>query len=121
MTDPKPGIQNPPHRRELTKQVLSRDPKKHISIGILEGYPYLIVLQHKGVYMGYPFPYFCLCASLGPELSRVRSNRKSSDVMENSPSSPLLEVPKAVRRTLHRNTAYVSPGTNSMNHTLLRP
>ena len=39
-----------------------RDPKKHISISILSGYPYPIGLHYKGVYMGYPYPNFCLCA-----------------------------------------------------------
>ena len=42
------------------------DPQKHISISILKGYPYLIGLHDKGVYMGYPYPNFCLCAFLGP-------------------------------------------------------
>ena len=76
-----------------------RDPKKHISISILKGYPYLIGfpykgvymgyhypyccfltrgficltgLPYKGVYMGYPYPYCCFCAFLGP-LSEGRS------------------------------------------------
>ena len=35
---------------------------KHF-IGI---HPYLIGLYYKGVYMGYPYPNFCLCAFLGP-------------------------------------------------------
>ena len=35
-------------------------PKKHISISILWGYPYLTGLRDKGVYMGYPYPKFCL-------------------------------------------------------------
>ena len=39
-----------------------RDPK----VGTLQGYPYLIGLQYKGFYMGYPNPNFCLCAFLGP-------------------------------------------------------
>ena len=43
-------------------------PKKHISISILWGHPYLIGLPFKGVYMGYPHPYFCLCAFGGPYL-----------------------------------------------------
>ena len=42
------------------------DIRKHISISILWGYPYLIGLYYKGVYMGYPYPIFCLCALLGP-------------------------------------------------------
>ena len=41
-------------------------PKKHISISILWGYPYLIGFHYKGVYMGRPYPYFCLCAFWGP-------------------------------------------------------
>ena len=28
--------------------------------------PYLIALHHKGVYMRYPYPYFCVCAFLCP-------------------------------------------------------
>ena len=43
-----------------------RDPQNRISISILTGYPYLIGLHYKGVYMGYPYPNFCLCAALGP-------------------------------------------------------
>ena len=43
-----------------------KGPKKHISISILWGYPYIIGLLYKGVYMGYPYPNFCLCAFLGP-------------------------------------------------------
>ena len=43
-----------------------RGPKKHMSISILGGYPDLIGLYYKGVYMGYPYPNFCLCAFLGP-------------------------------------------------------
>ena len=39
---------------------------QHISISFLWGYPYLIGLHYKGVYMGYPYPEFCLCAFLGP-------------------------------------------------------
>ena len=35
-----------------------RDPKKHISISILWGYPYLNGLHYKGVYMGYTYPKF---------------------------------------------------------------
>ena len=42
-----------------------RDPKKHISISILLGYPYHIGLHDMGIYMGYPYPNFCLCAFLG--------------------------------------------------------
>ena len=42
--------------------------KKHISISIIWGYPYLIVLLYKGVYMGYPYPNFCLCGFWGPQL-----------------------------------------------------
>ena len=30
------------------------------------GYPYLIGLHYKGVYMGYPYRNFRLCAFLGP-------------------------------------------------------
>ena len=33
-----------------------RDPKKHISMSILQGYPYLVGLHNRGAYMGYPFP-----------------------------------------------------------------
>ena len=43
-------------------------PKKNISTSILPGYPYLSGLHYKGVYMGYPYPNFCLCAFLGPSL-----------------------------------------------------
>ena len=32
-------------------------PKKHIGISILWGYPYLIGLYYKGVYMGYALKY----------------------------------------------------------------
>ena len=33
---------------------------------MLWGSPYLVGLPFKGVYMGYPYPYFCLYAFLGP-------------------------------------------------------
>ena len=42
-----------------------RDPQKHFSISILLGYPYLIGLHYKGVYMGYAYPNLWLCAFLG--------------------------------------------------------
>ena len=46
-----------------------RDPKKHISISFLWGYPYLIGLHYRGVYMGYPHPYFFIYVLLwGPSL-----------------------------------------------------
>ena len=41
---------------------LLKSPEKHISKSILRGYPYLIGLLYKGVYMGYTYPNFCLCA-----------------------------------------------------------
>ena len=41
----------------------TQKPHKH---KLLWGYPYLIGLHYKGVYMGYPYPYFCLCAFWGP-------------------------------------------------------
>ena len=28
--------------------------------------PTLLGFNYNGVYMGYPYPYFCLCAFLGP-------------------------------------------------------
>ena len=34
-------------------------------ISILLGYPYLIGLHYEGVYMGYTYPNFWLCAFLG--------------------------------------------------------
>ena len=37
---------------------------KHFS-GDIPTWSYLIGLQYKGVYMGYPYPNFCLCAFLG--------------------------------------------------------
>ena len=40
-------------------------PKKHISISFLWGYPYLIGLHYKGVYMGYPYPYVLLMCFFG--------------------------------------------------------
>ena len=43
-----------------------------LGISNLWGYPYLNGLHYKGVYMGYPYPYFCLCASLGPYSCQVR-------------------------------------------------
>ena len=43
-----------------------RDPQKHITISILWGYPYLIGASLYGVYLGYPYPNFCLCAFLRP-------------------------------------------------------
>ena len=46
-----------------------RDPKKHRSISILWGYPYLTGLHYKGGCMGYPIPNFCLCAFLGPYIT----------------------------------------------------
>ena len=48
-----------------TGQIMDQGPKKHISISILWGYPYLNGLHYKGVYMGYPYPYVCLCAFVG--------------------------------------------------------
>ena len=45
-----------------------KGPKKHISISNSWGYPYLIGLLHKGVYMRYPYPNFRLCPILGPYL-----------------------------------------------------
>ena len=33
-----------------------RDPQKHISMSILQGYPYLVGLHNRGAYMGYAFP-----------------------------------------------------------------
>ena len=44
------------------KEVGTRDPKRHISISILWGYPCLIGLHYKGVYMEHPYPYFSFCA-----------------------------------------------------------
>ena len=38
---------------------------KDLSISILHGYPYLIGLHYRGVYMGYPYPNYCLCAFWG--------------------------------------------------------
>ena len=46
----------------------TKGPKKHISISILWGYAYLLGLLFQGVYMGYPYPSFCLCAFWGPYL-----------------------------------------------------
>ena len=56
-------------------------PKTDISINSLQGYLYLIELHYKGVYMGYPDQYVCLCAFLGGALSltqTVFSNYKGS-------------------------------------------
>ena len=39
-------------------------PQKDTSISILYGYPYLNGLHYKGVYMGDPWPYSCLCVFL---------------------------------------------------------
>ena len=50
---------------EASRKHIARDPKKHISISILKGYPYLIGLHYKGVYMGYHYLNFCLCAFFG--------------------------------------------------------
>ena len=44
-------------------------PQKDLSISILHGYPYLIGLHYRGVYMGYPYPNYCLCAFWGPIFS----------------------------------------------------
>ena len=66
---PPPPKRSPILRLKLLNEAVKatiRDPPKHISISILQGYPYLIGLHSKGVYMGYPYPYFCLCAFWGP-------------------------------------------------------
>ena len=52
-------------RHPKARYPYNKDFKKHISISILKGYPYLIGLLYKGVYMGYPYPNFCLCAFFG--------------------------------------------------------
>ena len=47
--------------------VFLRDPKSTQAYAFyrdIPGYPYLIGLHYKGVYMGYPYPYFCLCVFL---------------------------------------------------------
>ena len=49
---------------------MDSDPKKHISISILKGYPYLTGLHYKGIKMGYPYPMFLLLCFLGPEWSQ---------------------------------------------------
>ena len=46
-------------RWQQLEEAQNKGPKKHISISILWGYPYLIGLPYKGVYMGYPYPNFC--------------------------------------------------------------
>ena len=43
---------------------LSGTPKAHKHKHVIGDIPTL--LGFKGVYMGYPYPYFCLCAFLGP-------------------------------------------------------
>ena len=58
----KQGQLNPLGERTLKSVQGCKGPKKHISISILWGYPCLIGLLYKGVYMGYPYPSFCLCA-----------------------------------------------------------
>ena len=50
----------------LFSRGLGQGPQQHISTSILWVYPYLIGLYYKRVYMGYPYPNFCLCAFGGP-------------------------------------------------------
>ena len=60
---------------------VNRDPKKHISKSILKGCPYLNGLHYKGVYMGYPYPNFCLCGFLGgpgQKIAEVTRHRRQS-------------------------------------------
>ena len=58
---------------ETSELQVFRDPKKHISISILWGYPYLDGLHYKGVYMGYPYPNFAYVPFLGPKCANVRT------------------------------------------------
>ena len=53
--------------------------KKHIGISILWGYPYLNGLRYERVYMGHPYPNFCLCAFLAPYRSIRAQNMHAPD------------------------------------------
>ena len=63
-------------RLEVSGSGSSKGPKKHISISILWGYPYLIGLLYEGFVWDIPILIFCLCAFLGPYLDVSAAERR---------------------------------------------